>query len=135
MHPFLATTEHHTSLATKLQGRSEILQEFLELGSYFGSGHHMSWDMGGFAKLVLVFWVLCRCRNLVKAERHFSNNFSAHRVCLGFPLKKALVRQFSGTLKKTESKNSSSKKSWKQLKVATWHRSGSVLFTVPLRNQ
>ena len=45
-------------------------------------------DVGGFAKLVLVFWVLCRCRDLVKAKIQFSINFSAHRVCCVFPLKK-----------------------------------------------
>ena len=35
----------------------------------------------------------------------------------------------------TNPKKSSSKKSWNLWKVATWHRSGSVLFSVPLRNQ
>ena len=40
-----------------------------------------------------------------------------------------------GLFKKDRSKKSVFKKSWNQLKVATWHRSGSVLFHVPLRNQ
>ena len=68
-------------------------------------------DMGGFAKLVTGFLILCRCRFEKSLNVHFFRKLIAHRVCPNFSISGIKLHRTTRLYFLTDPKNIETKKS------------------------